>query len=102
MLLVAGGTYDYSTVLDTTEVLLSLTASQWTFKAPLPNKLTELKGVTINNKILMTGNNIDVLLLYRIAYGRKTVGARVYRVIFGSCKIVDPSETHISNSRKET
>ena len=59
MLLVAGGTYDYSTVLDTTEVLLSLTASQWTFKAPLPNKLTELKGVTINNKILMTGTKTD-------------------------------------------
>merc|ERR1711933_420312 len=29
--------------------------SQWTFKAPLPNKVTNLRGVTINNKILMTG-----------------------------------------------
>ena len=57
MLLVAGGKgwQGGRVVIDTTEVLLSLTASQWTFKAPLPNKLTELKGVTIDNMLLMTG-----------------------------------------------
>ena len=56
MLLVAGGKERPGReALDTTEVLLSLTASQWTLKAPLPNKLTELKGVTINNMMLMTG-----------------------------------------------
>ena len=99
MLLVAGGKERPGReALDTTEVLLSLTASQWTFKAPLPNKVTDLRGVTINNKILMTGNNIDVLLLYRIEYGRKTVGARVYRVIFGSCKIVDKQSKVFSGS----
>ena len=56
MLLVAGGKERPGReALDTTEVLLSLTASQWTFKSPLPNKLTELKGVTIDNMLLMTG-----------------------------------------------
>ena len=57
MLLVAGGRASHSTdsIMDTTEVLLSLTASQWTFKTPLPYKIGDLVGATLNNMILMTG-----------------------------------------------
>ena len=61
VLLVAGGQVPDGTSQDTTEVLLSLTASHWTFKAPLPNKMRELRGATINNMVLMTGTKCGTL-----------------------------------------
>ena len=55
VLLVAGGMADYSTILDTSEILLSLTARKWTPTAPLPYKMHSMSGATIDNVILMTG-----------------------------------------------
>ena len=55
VLLVAGGMAGYNTILDTTEVLSSLTARKWTLKAPLPYKMHSMSGATIDNEIFMTG-----------------------------------------------
>ena len=50
-----GGLDGYNTILDTTEVLSSLTARKWTLKAPLPYKMHSMSGATIDNVIFMTG-----------------------------------------------
>ena len=50
-----GGLDGYNTILDTTEVLSSLTARKWTLKAPLPYKMHSMSGATIDNEIFMTG-----------------------------------------------
>ena len=55
VLLVAGGQDGNYANLASTEVLSSLTAKRWTLKAPLPYRMHSLRGVTLNNTILMTG-----------------------------------------------
>ena len=55
VLLVAGGMAGYNTILDTSEILLSLTARKWIPTAPLPYKMHSMSGATIDNVIFMTG-----------------------------------------------
>ena len=54
MLIVAGGQADRG-VTDTTEMFEVGLSSQWTFLAPLPAARAALRGVTVDNKVFMTG-----------------------------------------------
>ena len=69
MLLVAGGG-GHNGYLDTTEVLFTLAASQWTFKAPLPYKAGQFGSVTHNNMIFITGIKLSIshLLIENFPY----------------------------------
>ena len=56
VLLVTGG-YD-GNVLDSTELLLP-SATSWTTSAALPSPRAGLRGATLDNKVLVTGTNMD-------------------------------------------
>ena len=64
VLLVTGGfTYDTYwnwNALDSTELLLPSDTS-WSYSAPLPSPRYYLRGATLDNKVIMTGTNMDTL-----------------------------------------
>ena len=60
--LVTGG-YNYGDgYLDSTELLLA-SATSWTNinSAALPSARAYLRGITLNNKVVVTGTNIDII-----------------------------------------
>ena len=63
VLLVTGG-YDLDNVLDSTELLLP-SATSWSYSAALPSPRYDLSGATLDNKVLVTGTNIDSLIIIR-------------------------------------
>ena len=60
VLLVTGGrvTNGNGNYLDSTELLLP-SATSWTYSAALPSPRFWLRGATLNNKVVVTGTNID-------------------------------------------
>jgi len=52
--IVAGGTTGYNDIIDNSEINMDDTRS-WKLVAPLPTRLTGLKGVTFNNQFFVTG-----------------------------------------------
>ena len=52
------------TSLDSTELLLP-SATSWTTSGALPSPRSGLRGATLNNKIVITGTNIDTLIISR-------------------------------------
>ena len=52
-----GGGY----VLDSTELLLP-SATSWTFSGALPSPRWDLRGATLDNKVVITGTNMDTLV----------------------------------------
>ena len=61
-----GGRANYND-LDSTELLLP-SATSWTYSAALPSPREYLRGATLNNKVVVTGTNMDVLILYVTIY----------------------------------
>ena len=62
--LVTGGSRDKN-YLDSTELLLP-SATSWSFSAALPSPRGELKGATLDNKVVMTGGtNNDMSMCLR-------------------------------------
>ena len=59
--MVTGGRVSYSNYLDSTELLLP-SATSWTYSAALPSPRSRLRGATLNNKVVVTGTNIDTLV----------------------------------------
>ena len=59
VLLVTGGE-DY-TYLSSTELLLP-SASSWRYSADLPSSRRGLRAATLNNKVVVTGTNMDTLI----------------------------------------
>ena len=60
MLLVTGGNDDNSDRLHSTEILEDTT---WKITAPLPSARNGLRAASIDNKILVFGRNIFILLI---------------------------------------
>ena len=58
VLLVTGG-YTGSNALSSTELLLP-SATSWSYSAALPSPRDDLRGATLNNKVVMTGTNSEV------------------------------------------
>ena len=52
--IVAGGTTGYNDIIDNSEINMDGTRS-WKVVAPLPTRLTGLKGVTFKNHFYVTG-----------------------------------------------
>ena len=69
VLLVTGG-YDGNR-LDSTELLLP-SATSWTYSAALPSPRWQLRGATLNNKVVVTGTNMDVLIFYMSEFETNT------------------------------
>ena len=61
-----------SSELDSTELLLP-SATSWTYSAALPSPRWQLRGATLNNKVVVTGTNMDVLILYVTIYTNLTI-----------------------------
>ena len=57
VLLVTGGYRGGS--LESTEILLP-SATSWSYSAALPSPRDDLRGATLNNKVVMTGTNSEV------------------------------------------
>ena len=53
--------------LDSTELLLP-SATSWTYSAALPSPRYYLRGATLDNKVIMTGTNMDTLIRYVSLY----------------------------------
>ena len=64
--LVTGGVNSNDNILDSTELLLPSTTS-WTKinSAALPSPRNFLRGATLDNKVVVTGTNIDTLIIIR-------------------------------------
>ena len=62
VLLVTGGLDSNGNRLDSTELLLP-SATSWTYSAALPSPRTRLRGATLNNKVVVTGTNMDTLII---------------------------------------
>ena len=60
--LVTGG-WDNPNYLSSTEILTEGSQS-WRIVGPLPNAVSGLRGVSINNRIIMTGNIETILYHY--------------------------------------
>ena len=60
-MLVTGGNYgsDDSGTLSSTELMVG-TASAWVFTGELPSPRSDLRGATVNNRILITGDNLKI------------------------------------------
>ena len=59
VLLVTGGYGDNT--LDSTELLLP-SATSWIYSGALPSPRSRLRGATLDNKVLVTGTNMDTLV----------------------------------------
>ena len=59
--MVTGGGTNFGITLDSTELLLP-SATSWTYSAALPSPRWFLSGATLNNKVVVTGTNIDTLV----------------------------------------
>ena len=62
VLLVTGGLAS-NNLLSSTELLLP-SATSWTFSAALPSPREYLRGATLDNKVVITGSNTDILIIY--------------------------------------
>jgi len=72
VLLVAGGLYDHSSYLSSTEKL-SRTSSAWLRVANLPRKMFGVRGVTLDNTLYMTGGSDRYLKKKRVYKARDEI-----------------------------
>ena len=78
VLLVTGGSSSSTQYLDSTELLLP-SATFWTISAALPSPRDSLKGATLDNKVIMTGTNIDTLIITIIVIISFIFTSKTYR-----------------------
>ena len=58
--------------LSSTELLLP-SATSWTYSGALPSPREYLRGATLDNTVVVTGTNMDVLILYVTIYTNTTI-----------------------------
>ena len=63
VLLVTGGLDSSNNRLSSTELLLP-SATSWSYSGALPSPRNLLKGATLDNKVLVTGTNIESVVIY--------------------------------------
>ena len=69
--MVTGGWDSNYNDLSSTELLLP-SATSWSYSGALPSPREYLRGATLNNKVVVTGKNMDVLILYVTIYTNTT------------------------------